>query len=156
MASTSPFLEGQGTQTALSRSLPPAHSDPLSDPTIPGNFSAVAGAGCPPALLSPWGLWPSVQQFFLLAKGHNVAPSGHSTQAVVLRPTKREKFPGGWKEGYLNLPRETAGTLPEWSGPGEQLGCVATASATSTASAASSSGIVGMVGTDARMRGRAQ
>lgn len=68
-------------------------------------------------------------------------------------PTRREKFPGGWREGYLNLPRGAAGTLPEGSGPGEQLGRAARASA---ASAASSSGIVGMVGTDARMRGRAQ
>lgn len=93
---------------------------------------------------------------FLLAKGHSVAPSGHSTQAVVLRPSKRKKFPGGWKEGYLNLPRGTVGTLPEWSGPGEQLGCAAMASATSTDNTASSSGIGGMVGTDARMRGRAQ
>lgn len=95
-------------------------------------------------------------KFSLLAKGHNVAPSGHSSQAVVLRPTRREKFPGGWRKGYLNRLRGEAGTLPEGSGPGEQLGCAAKASEASAASVASSGGIVGMVGKDARMRGRAQ
>ena len=74
-----------------------------------------------------------------------------------MRPTRREKFPGGWRKGYLNLPTGAAGTLPEGSGPGEQLGLgrAARASTASAASAASSSGIVGMVGTDARRRGRA-
>lgn len=44
----------------------------------------------------------------------------------------------------------TQGTLPEGSGPGEQLRCAAEASVASALSAARSSGVGGMVGTDAR------
>lgn len=34
-------------------------------------------------------------KFSLLAKGHNVAPSGHSTQVVVLRPREKSSQVGG-------------------------------------------------------------
>ena len=69
-----------------------------------------------------------------------------------MRPTRREKFPGGWRKGYLNLPTGAAGTLPEGSGPGEQLG-LGRAARASTASAASAA--LGALSEDSGIMGKA-